>query len=164
MKRAEECDRMLALGVIPRQLQRALNRLRSRISVVETVGPGHRRNLRQPLRQLHHALVVEIRSRHVDQFARLLLNGGDHIRMAMASRSHSNAGGKIKKLVAVHVSDDDAASALGDHRVRTRVRRRNILLIALEHALGVGPGQGGLNLGTDRSGHSVSSHGSSSIR
>ena len=149
VKRAEERDDVLTLGVIARQLQRALNRLRAGVAVVNLVRPRHGRNLRQPRRQIHHVLVIKIRARHVDQFARLLLNGGDHIGMAVAGRSHGNAGGKIKKLVAIDIGHHDAAAALGHQRIRTRIGRRNIFLIALEHALGVRPGQGGLDLGTD---------------
>jgi hypothetical protein len=92
-----------------------------------------------------HALVVKIGSRHVNEFGRLLLNGGDHMGMAMAGRSHGNAGGEIKKLVAVHIGNDDAAPALRHQRVGTGVGRRNILLVALEHALRVWSGQRGLD-------------------
>src|SRR5579864_9726397 len=91
----------------------------------------------------------------MDQFRRLLLNGSDHMRMAMAGRGHGDTSRKIEELVAVDVGDDDAAAALGNHRVGAGIRRRNVFLISLEHALGIGPGQGGLNLGTDR-GHSSS--------
>jgi len=82
----------------------------------------------------------------VNQFAGLLLNGGDDFGMAMAGRSDGNTSGEIKKFVAVHVSDDDAASALGYQRVGSGVRRRNVFVIARQHALGVGAGQGGHDL------------------
>jgi hypothetical protein len=65
------------------------------------------------------------------------------------SASHGDAGGEIEELIAVDVGDDDAASALGHQRIRTGVGRRNIFLIAGEDALGVGAGQGGLELGTE---------------
>ena len=123
MKRPEERDDVLPLGVIARQLQRALNRFRARVAVINLVRAGHGRNLRQPLRQLHHVLVIEIRARHVDQLARLLLNGGDHMRMAVAGRSHGDARRKIKKLVAIDIRDHDAAAALSHQRIRTRIRR-----------------------------------------
>ena len=55
------------------------------------------------VRQLTMLFVIKIGARHVDQFARLLLNGGHHIRMAMPGRSHGNAGREIKKLVAIHI-------------------------------------------------------------
>ena len=112
MKRAEECDHVLPLGVIARQLERTLNRLRPGVPVVNAVRAGHGRDLRQPCRQFHHVFVIEIGSRHVDQFARLFLNGGNHMGMAMSRRSYGDAGGKIKKLVAVDIGDNDAAPAL----------------------------------------------------
>ena len=160
VERAEEGDHVLPLGVIARQLQRALDRFGAGVAVVNAMRPGHRRNLRQARGQRDHALVVKIRARHVDQFGRLLLNGGDHVGMAMAGRSHGDAGGKIEELVAVNVGNDDAASALGDQRIRAGVGRRNVFLIALEHALRVGPGQGGLDLGSDCGlGHGCCGHG-----
>src|SRR4029077_4071845 len=77
--------------------------------------------------------------------------------MTVAGRSHGDARGEVEKFVAVHVSNDDTASALGYQRVGSGVRRRNVFVIARQHALGVGAGQGGLDL---RSGSkSLSRHG-----
>ena len=90
VKRAEERDDVLPLGVIARQLQGTLDRLRSRVSIVNTVRPFHRCDLRKALGQLHHALVIEVGARHMNQFARLLLDSGDHIGMAVAGRGHSD--------------------------------------------------------------------------
>ena len=156
---AQKGDHLLALGVIARQFQRALDRLRAGVAVVDLVRPGHGSDLRQPLGERHHALVVKVGARHVDQFARLLLNGGDDLGMAVTGGGHGDAGGEIEEFVAVHVFDDDAAAALGDHRVGTRVGRRNVLVIARENALGVGAGDGGVDLGADS--QSLGGHGSS---
>ncbi len=103
MERAEERDHVLPFGVIARKFQRGLDRLRARIAVINPMRSRHGSNLRQALRQLHHVLVIKIRARHVDQFARLLLDGGDHFGMAMPGRSHGDAGGEIQELVAVDV-------------------------------------------------------------
>ena len=111
VERSEECDHVLPLGVIARQLQRDFNRLRAGVAVVDLVRPRHGSDLRQPLGQRDHALVVKIRARHVDQFGRLLLNGGDHVGMAVSGRGDGDAGGEIEELVAVHVRDHDAAAA-----------------------------------------------------
>ena len=151
VERAEKCDDVLPLGVIAGQFQRGFHRLRPRIAVVNLVRTRHGRDLRQPLGQRNHALVVKIRSRHVDQFARLLLNGGDHVGMAMPGRSNGDAGGEVEEFVAVHVRDHDAAAALGYQRVGACIRRRNVFLIARENALGIGAGQGGLDFGACKS-------------
>ena len=79
--------------------------------------------------------------------ARLLLNRGDDFGMAMAGRGHGDAGGKIEELVAIHIFDHNAASALGNQRIRARVGRRNIFFIACENALGIGAGKRRLELG-----------------
>ena len=82
----------------------------------------------------------------MDQFGGLLLDGGDHIGMAVAGGGHGDAGGEIEKLVAVDVFDHDAAAALGDQRIRAGVGRRNDTLVVFENALGVGAGKLGANL------------------
>ena len=123
VKRAEERNDVLALGVIAGQLEGALDRLRAGVAVVNFVGSGHGRDLRQALRQCDHVLVIKIRPRHVDQLGRLLLNGGDDVGMAMAGRGHGDAGGEIIELVAVDVSDDDAAATLGHQRIGAGIRR-----------------------------------------
>ena len=144
---AEEGDHVLALGVIAGQLERGFNRFGAGVAVVNPVRPGHGSDFRHPLRQRDHALVVEIRARHVDQFARLLLNRSHHIGMAMSGRGHGDAGGEIEKFVAVHIGNHDAAALLGHQRVGAGVRRRNILLVARENALGIGAGQSSLDFG-----------------
>ena len=144
---AKERDHLLPLGVIARQLQSALDSFGARVSVINLVRPRHRRDLRKPLGQRHHALVVKVGARHVDQFARLLLNGGNHFRMAMAGRGHGNAGGKIEELVAIHIFDHNAASALGNHRIRARVGRGNVFFIARENAQGIRARNRSLELG-----------------
>ncbi len=140
MERAKESNHVLPLGVIARQLQRGFDRLGSRVSVIQLVWSLHGSDLREPLGQSDHALVVEVRPRHVNQFAGLLLNGGDDLGMAVAGRSYGDAGGEIEELVAVNVFDDNAPAALGDHRIRTGVRRRNVTGIAIENSLGIRAG------------------------
>jgi len=83
----------------------------------------------------------------VDQFARLLLNGSNHFRMAMAGRSHSDPSGKVEELIAVHIFDHNAAAAPGNQRIGARVGRRNVFLIARENTSGVRARERGLELG-----------------
>ncbi len=147
MESAEEGDHVLPLAVIARQLQSALDGFRAGVSVIDLVRSRHGHNLREALGQRHHALVVEVGARHVNQFARLLLNGGDHFRMTMSGRSHGDTGGKVEELIAIHVFDHNAAAALGNHRIRARVGRRNIFVVARQNALGIGAGDGSLELG-----------------
>ena len=65
----------------------------------------------------------------------------------MASRSHGNARREVKELVAIDIGHDHAAAALRYQRVRPRIGRRNVLVIARQNAFGIGAGQGGLDLG-----------------
>ena len=82
----------------------------------------------------------------MDKFGGLLLDGGDDVGMAMAGRSHGDAGREIEELIAVHVGDDDAATAFGHERIGAGVGRGNILIVAFENALGVGTGQSRANV------------------
>ena len=157
MERTEERDDVLPLGVIASQLQRRFDCFGTRVAEIDLVRARHGRDLREPFGQRDHALVVEVSARHVDQFRSLPLNGSDHVGMAVAGGSHGDAGGKIKKLVAIHVRYHDSASLLCDKRIRTGIGRRNVSGVACEHALGDGAGQSGLNLGTD--GNSLGRHG-----
>ena len=93
----------------------------------------------------------------MDQFARLLLNSGDHFRMAMAGRGHGNPSGEIEELIAIHIFDHNAAAALGNQRIRARVGRRNVFLIARENALGIRARERSLELGAGQSfgGHEI---------
>src|SRR5215469_1177050 len=159
MKGAQERDHVLPLGVIARQLQRGFHRLSTRIAVIKLMGAFHRSDLRKPFRQRKHALVVKVGTRHVDQFPRLLLNRGDHFRMAMSRRRHRNAGRKVEELVAVDVFDNHATSALRYQRIRPRVRWRNELVVTFQDALGVGAGQSGPDLGTRNWVENLSGHG-----
>jgi len=100
----------------------------------------------------------------VDKLASLLLHGGDHMGMAVTGGDDGDAGGEVIKVVAINVSDDDAASTLGHQWIGASVGGRNIFFIAGQHALGVGAGQSGLDLGSvssrrDGSGHSFCGHG-----
>ena len=110
-------------------------------------GPGIGAIFDSRAASVDHALVIEIRARHVNQFAGLLLYGGDHMRMAMSRGSHGDAGREIEELVAVDIGHNDAAPALRHQRIGTGIRRRNIFLVALEHALALGPGRAVLILG-----------------
>ena len=92
VERAIECNHVLPLGVIAGELEGALDGFRPRVAVVDFVRSGHRRDLREALRERYHVFVIEVGARHVDQFGRLLLNGGDYMGMAMAGRSDGDAG------------------------------------------------------------------------
>ncbi len=152
VERAEKGDDLLSLGVIAREFQGAFDGFGSGVSVINFVWALHGRDRRQALGEGHERLVIKIGTRHVDQFAGLLLNGGDDVGMAMSGGGHGDAGGEIEELVAIDIFDDNAASALGHERIGTRVGGRDIFFIARKNALGVGPGKRGDELGADELG------------
>ena len=123
MERAQKSDHLLPLRVIARQFQSALDGFGPGVSVVNLVRPRHGRDLRKALGQRHHAFVIKVCARHVDQFARLLPNRGHHFRMAVPSGSHRNPRRKIEELVAIRILDHNAAAALGNQRIRACVGR-----------------------------------------
>ena len=115
-------DHVLAFGVVARQLERGFHRFGAGVAVIDPVRAFHGRDFREPLGERDHALVIKIGARHVDEFRRLLLNGSDYLRMAVAGGDHGDAGGKIEELVAVHVFEDEAAAAHGQQRIGAGVR------------------------------------------
>ena len=121
MKAAKEGDHVLPAGMVPGQLQSALDGFRSGISVVKAVRSGHRRNGREPFGKCHHVLVIKIGARDVDQLGGLLLDGGHYFGMAMPGRNHGDAGGKVQKLVSVDIFNPYAAAAFGHHGIGTGV-------------------------------------------
>jgi hypothetical protein len=68
----------------------------------------------------------------VQQLGRLILDGGDDLRMTVSGRGHGDAGGEVEEEVAVHVLDDGAAAALRDERIDARVRGGDEAPIALQ--------------------------------
>ena len=123
VERAVECDHVLPLGVIAGEFEGALDGLRSRVAVVDLVRPRHGRDLREALGEGHHVFVIEVGAGHVDQFGCLLLNGGDHLGMAMAGRGDGDAGREIEKFISVDVGDSNSVSLFGDERIGAGVGR-----------------------------------------
>src|SRR4051794_35645827 len=61
--------------------------------------------------------------------------------MAVASRGDGNTGREVEELVAVHVFDDDAATALRHQRIGACIRGRNDAVVMRDGALRVRTGQ-----------------------
>ena len=140
VKRAEERDHVLPARVIAGQLERRLDRLGPAIGEEDPLGDAARRDLGELLRQVDLRRVVEIGARHVQQLGRLLLNGRDDPRMAMAGRADGDAGREIEKQIAVDVLDDRPVAALDRQRIDARVRRRRVLLVGRNELAARGPG------------------------
>jgi len=156
MKSPIEGQDGLAAGVIASQLERRFHRFRAGIAVGKPVRTGHRRNGREPFRQGHHALIVEIGAGHVDEFGRLLLDGGHYFGVAVPRGSHRDSGGKVQKLVAVDVFHHGPEPALGYQGIAAGVSRGNQPPVGFQNASCVGSGQRRSDLGTKRA---HSSHG-----
>src|SRR6266516_2459467 len=113
MKCPEERNHVLAFGVIACEFERTLNRLCSGVAVVHAMRTRHGRNFRKPFSQCDQALVIKICARHMNEFAGLLLDGGDYLRMAVSGRSHGNSGREIEELVSIYIGYNNAASLFG---------------------------------------------------
>src|SRR5262245_42207062 len=99
MKAVVERDEVLAAGVITRQLHGGFNRLRARVPEVDLLGENARRELTQPLSQIHHLGKVEIGSGNMDQLLRLRMDCLDHLGMRMSRGAHRDAGSEIEENV-----------------------------------------------------------------
>ena len=76
-------------------LTAAFDGLRAAVAEKEAVQPG-RDQRQQFLNQLQHGLVVDDVGLAVDQARGLLLDGGDHARVAVAGVGHPDPAGKIE--------------------------------------------------------------------
>jgi hypothetical protein len=146
VKSAEEGDNVLPSGVIARDLQRALDRLRAGVAVIEPVRAGHGRDLRQPLGDVYQTFIVEVGAGHVDQLGCLVLDRLYHLGMAVAGRNHGDAGGEVQKFVAVHILDPHAPASLGHHRIGARIAGRDQPVVRLDNPPRVRAGQGSAKL------------------
>src|SRR5262245_11827593 len=106
MKRPVERQNQVATCMVPSQLQRRLDGLRTRVGEEHlrvswmTAHGCHGGKL---LAELDDWLVVEVGARHVQEAGSLVADGGDHLGMAVAGGADGDAGCKIQKVVAVHV-------------------------------------------------------------
>ena len=107
---------------------------------------GERGNRRQLLRKAHLRLVVEVRSRHVQELLRLIRDRLDHVRVRVAGRIHRDARRAVEEDVAVDVLDHRAASALDDERIPARVRRRNNGFVPVDDGFSFRSWEEGLDL------------------
>ncbi len=142
MERTQKRDHVRTTRVIPSQLQCALHRFCAGVAIEKPMWSPHRRYRRKLLRQIRQRLVIKIRARNVDQLCSLLLNRRNHLWMAMASRSHGDARGKIQKLIPVHVFYAKPASPLRYQRIRTRIAGRNQPVVRFHCGPCFRPGQG----------------------
>ena len=132
---------MLPPGVIPRQLQRALDRLGAGVAIEKAMRSRHRRNRRELLGKVGQRLIVKIRPGNMNQFRRLLLNRSNHFGMTMAGGSHGDAGSEINEFVSVHIFDAHAASAFCHQRIGTRIAGRDQAIVGFHSGPGLGAGQ-----------------------
>src|SRR5271156_6926681 len=73
----------------------------------------------------------------MNQLRGLLLNRRDHLGMAMSGRGNRDSGGEVEELVAIDILHAKTAAALGDHRIRTLIARREQAVIRRNDDLGL---------------------------
>ena len=72
----------------------------------------------------------------------LPLNGGDHLRMAVAGGHYGYARIEVKEGVTVGIFNQGAQAALCNQRIASRIGRRDVSVILFDHSLRVGTGKG----------------------
>src|SRR5262245_696878 len=88
---------------IARELYRRLNRLGTGVAEEALPLPSVRHKRLQLSRQCRHLLVIEIRTRHVDQTCGLFLNHANDIRMTMPGGTDGDAGAEVQEQVSVDI-------------------------------------------------------------
>src|SRR6266702_3987087 len=143
VKAAEEADDVLASSVIARQLQRAFNRLRAGVAVVDAMRAGHGRDCRETFGKRRHLLVIKIGAGHVDEPGALVLNCPDDLGMTVAGGGDGDAGGEVEILVAIDIFDPGTQPALYRQRIAAGVTGGDELRINLNNYAGERAGNGG---------------------
>ena len=143
MEAAVERDQLVALGGVTSQLDGALNGFRARVAEEHLPVVRRRHGGYQPFGELRHVVMIKIRAGDVDQFRGLLLNGFYHFRMAVARRADGDTRAEIQERISVRIFHDSAVAALGDKRIVTRERRRNVFCVVGNHFLRLWPRQSG---------------------
>src|SRR5688572_25819547 len=103
MERSEKRDHVWTFRLVTGQLERCFDRFRAGIREEDSLRRRTGRYLGHFPRQVALWQVVEVRPRHMDQLRRLLLNCGDHPRVAVARRADGDSGGEVEKDVAVDI-------------------------------------------------------------
>ena len=141
VERAVERDHVLAAGGPPRQLDPRLHRLGARVGEEGPDAAGHRRDLREPLRDLGVDRQVEVGGGVVDQLRRLPLDRLHHRGVAVPRRRDRDPRVHVEEDVAVHVLDHRSGPTRRDERIGPRERGRRRPPVPLEHLPGLRPGQ-----------------------
>jgi hypothetical protein len=85
----------------------------------------------------------------VDEFRGLLLDGCNNFRVAVAGGNHGNAGGKVEKLISIHIFNANAAATTGNKRVGARIAGRNQPFVRSDGRFGLWAGQRTVQLGSE---------------
>ena len=136
---------MLKPGMVASQFQSTLHSLRTRIAVINVCGPGIGATA-TAAPQAWSSARSKNRSRTYESTRQLVLNGLHDLRMTVPCRSHSDARGKVEKLIPIDISHTTPAR-LCHHRIAAGVARRNETLVISNNLPCVRPGQGSFQLG-----------------
>ena len=167
MKCPEEGDDLLPLGPEPRELDRGLDRFRPGIGEEDPWAASATpdgRHLREPLRELRDRPGVEVRRTHVEELSRLLADGGDDPRMAMARRADGDARGEVEEAVPVGVGHHHPRGLLDHQGIVLLEVLGDEALVLLDERFRLRPGKLGHDRGCSEGGHGFSSEKVSSRR
>src|SRR5688500_5433692 len=145
VKAAQKRDHAVALRDVARELDCRFNRFGAGVRKERSLVTAERRQLVERLGEAHLRLVIEIGSRHVQEFLRLIDDGGDDLGMRVAGGIDGNAGGAVEKAVAVDILDDRAGAARHDEWIAARIGRRDDFAVTFDDGFGFGTRKGGLD-------------------
>src|ERR1035437_7138223 len=140
MEGAQESYEVLALGDVPGQLDRALDRLSPGVAEEDAALLLHRHDAGQLGTRLRVDRDVEVGA-VMDQLAGLVPDRRHHVRVAVAGRGDRDAGVEVEKEVAVDVLYRAALAPRGDDRIGPRHARRGPLAVELQVYARLRPGQ-----------------------
>ena len=145
VKRVVESQIQRAFGLVAGQLDGRLDRLGSRVGQESPLLAGAGSDIGQLLGYRRLLLIVKVGAAGVDQPLGLLLDGLDHIVMAMTGGHRGDPGDEVQIAVPVGILQIHALAPFHHHGVGSGIGRGDVLFIHLQNGLGLGPGQLGMH-------------------
>ena len=141
MKSAQVGDAARAPAMVACHLERRLDALGARVGEKGPRLLGDGGQGVEPFGQLHLRRIVKVGPGHVEEAARLILDGLDDVRVAVAGRAHGDPSAHVEETVAIYVPHLGASAMVHDKGVGTGGGGGELCPVALDPRPAVGSGQ-----------------------
>src|SRR6266487_133405 len=140
MERTEKTDKVMALGMKFRELDRGLDSFCPRVAQKCSRSFFKRRDLIELFTQLDPTLMIKIRG-DMHKFFSCILYSFYYSRISMACGKHGNPRHKINEAIPIWIPHFHTFAMIHYKWIRTRIRRRDDFFITLNQCLSLGARQ-----------------------